>query len=151
MINFNDFEFADVVQLPDDYYIFDMTQGPMKMPEGYQYAVGKYNEHRPDIYRAEHYQGVRNHHIGLDIFAPENTAICNFYDGVVYQRAYNGLELDYGYTLVLEYDLGGEKLYALFGHLSQASFDHNPPGRRVAKGEVFAWMGGPHENGGWPS
>ncbi len=150
MINFDEFDFAEVVKLPADYFVFDMTTGPMQMPDDQEYAVGKYNEHRPDIYKAGQYKGVRDHHIGLDIFAPEQTEICNFYDGVVYLRAYNSLELDYGYTLILEYDLGGEKLYALFGHLNKASFDHNPPGKKIARGEAFAWMGGLQENGGWP-
>ena len=150
MIKFDAYQFADVVRLPADYYILDMTQGPMEIPEGHQYAVGKYNEHRPDIYNAGQYHGVRDHHIGVDIFAPVNTEISNFYDGIVYQRAYNSLELDYGYTLILEYDFAGTKLYALFGHLSKASFDNNPPGKKIAKGEVFAWMGKPDENGGWP-
>lgn len=150
MIDFDMFEFADVVRLPADYFVFDMTRGPMTLPDGQQYAVGKYNEHRPDIYKAEHYQGLRDHHIGLDIFGPSDTKIFNFYHGVVNQRAYNELELDYGYTLIVEYDFDGKKLYALFGHLSKASYENNPPGKKIAKGEAFAWMGEPHENGGWP-
>jgi murein DD-endopeptidase MepM/ murein hydrolase activator NlpD len=150
VINFDSFQFAEVVRLPSDYCVLDMTQGPMQLTAGQRYAIGKYNEHRPDIYNVGHYKSVRDHHIGIDIFAPDNTEIHNFYDGVIYQRAYNALELDYGYTLVVQYDLGGTKFYALFGHLSKASFDNNPVGKAIAKGDVFAWMGRPEENGGWP-
>lgn len=157
MISFKEFEFAKVVKLPFDYYVFDLSTGHMVMPEGQQYAVGKYNELRPNIYSAEQYQNTsdpdstRNIHMGVDIFAPINTAIHSFYDGVVYMREYNSLELDYGYTVIIEYDFQGTKLYALFGHLNKVSFDNNPPGKQIFKGDVFAWMGDYHENGGWPS
>lgn len=150
MINFEAFDFADVVSLPDNYHVLDMTKGPMVVPEECEYAVGKYNEFRPEIYNTGQYQGVRNIHIGIDIFAPSNTEIRSFYNGVISQRAYNDLPLDYGYTLVVEYELDGHKLYALYGHLNKASYDNNPPGKSIGKGEVFAWMGEPNENGGWP-
>ncbi len=157
MINFEELEFAEVVKLPSSYYVFDLSQGPMVMPQGQKYAIGKYNELRPDIYNAEQYQNTqdpsstRNIHMGVDIFAPSSTAIHTFYDGVIYMRQYNQLKLDYGYTLIVEYDLQGTKLYALFGHLNKASFDNNPPGKQIFKGDVFAWMGNYYENGGWPA
>ncbi|MGB2427687.1 MAG: peptidoglycan DD-metalloendopeptidase family protein [Alteromonas sp.] len=150
MIAFESFEFADVVRLPADYAVLDMSNGPMELPEATEYAIGKYNEHRPDIYNAGQYQGVRDNHIGIDIFAPENTEISSFYDGVISQRAYNDLPLDYGHTLIVEYNLGGNNLFALYGHLSKASYEQNPPGKKIKRGEVFAWMGKPEENGGWP-
>jgi murein DD-endopeptidase MepM/ murein hydrolase activator NlpD len=148
-------EFARVVHLPSDYHVFDLSSGPMVMPEGQKYAVGKYNELRPDIYNAEQFKNadnpelIRNIHIGVDIFGPRNTPIHSFDDGVVFSRACNHLELDYGYTLIVEYQIEGNKFYALYGHLSKASFEHNPPGRAISKGEEFAWMGDVHENGGW--
>ena len=150
MIKFELFEFADVVKLPANYVVLDMSSGPMKLPASKQYAIGKYNERRPDIYTTGQYEGIRDNHIGIDIFAPENTEISSFYDGVVCQRAYNALPLDYGNTLVIEYTLNEHKLYALYGHLSKSSFDNNPPGKKIKKGQVFAWMGNSQENGGWP-
>lgn len=152
---FDKLAFADVVSLPSSYHVFDLSSGPMVMPEDQQYAVGKYNELRRDIYSADQYkntddpESVRNIHIGVDIFGPRDTPIHSFYDGVVFSRKYNHLELDYGYTLIIEYDIEGHKLYALYGHLSKASFDNNPPGKIISKGEEFAWMGGVNENGGW--
>lgn len=148
-------EFANVVNLPSEYYVFDLSSGPMDMPEGQEYAVGKYNELRRDIYSAEQYQNSdnpdakRNIHMGIDIFGPKNTPIHSFYNGIVFMREYNHLELDYGYTLIVEYDIAGQKLYALYGHLSKESYDNNPPGKSLSKGEHFAWMGDLHENGGW--
>lgn len=150
MIEFESFQFSEVVKLPNNYHVFDMTNGEIMMPEDRDYAVGKYNEHRPNIYTAEQYSDGRDHHIGIDIFGPLDTEICNFFDGIVDQRAYHKNELDYGYTLVLKYNLGGTDLYALYGHLSKRSFDNNPPGKKLEKGEAFAWMGAKHENGGWP-
>ncbi|MFC3093124.1 peptidase M23 [Alteromonas sediminis] len=150
-IDFEAFSFAEVVKLPPQYHVFDLTSGAMDMPPNFTYGVGKYNEHRPDIYSSPLFAGERDYHIGIDIFAPQHTEIHNFYDGVVYQRAYNGEALDYGYTLVLKYELNNTPLYALFGHLSKASYHNNPPGKIVAKGEQFAWMGPPEENGGWPA
>lgn len=150
MIKFELFEFADVVRLPLNYAVLDMSNGPMELPSTHQYGIGKYNEYRPDIYNSGQFQGVRDNHIGIDIFAPKNTEIYSFYDGVICQRAYNHLPLDYGNTLIVEYNLDGTKLFALFGHLSRLSYDQNPPGKEVKKGDVFAWMGEWQENGGWP-
>jgi len=150
MIDFTKFKFASIVSLPANYHVLDMTTGPMVLPSGHQYAVGKYNEHRPNIYESALFSGARDHHIGIDIFAPSYTEIFSCYEGVVYMRAYNSMPQDYGNTLIVEYQLGYTTLYALYGHLSQSSFDANPPGKRLARGEQFAWMGDPHENGGWP-
>ncbi|MFK8138556.1 MAG: peptidoglycan DD-metalloendopeptidase family protein [Bdellovibrionales bacterium] len=151
MIDFKAFDFFRPIDLPEDYHVFDLSNGPVEAPEAVVYSVGKYNEQRPDMYTSEIYSSGRNIHMGLDIGAPVGTKIKNFYEGEVFSRKYHSDDLDYGYTLVLKYQLGDQALFALFGHLSEKSYLENPIGKTIRKGEEFAYLGAKHENGGWPS
>ena len=40
-------------------------------------------------------------------------------------------------------------MWALHGHLSARSIEGRFEGQRVSRGEVIAWVGDRHENGGW--
>lgn len=40
-------------------------------------------------------------------------------------------------------------LYALYGHLSKESIADKFPQKEMKKGEIIAWVGDKHENGGW--
>jgi len=42
------------------------------------------------------------------------------------------------------------RIYVLLGHLSAASLQRSPVGRRFRRGEVLGWLGDHDENGGWP-
>ena len=40
-------------------------------------------------------------------------------------------------------------LWALYGHLSDESIERMRVGKKISRGEVIAWFGDYHENGGW--
>jgi peptidoglycan LD-endopeptidase LytH len=108
------------------------------------------------MYLADQYQRtsegkaeLRNIHMGIDIFAPVGTPVYSFAPGKIFLFKYNSLPLDYGYTLVTEHDLGNQKIYALYGHLNQRSLEGKVQGQPIQSGEVIAWIGDRHENGGW--
>jgi murein DD-endopeptidase MepM/ murein hydrolase activator NlpD len=94
-------------------------------------------------------QNARDIHIGIDIAAPVNTPVHSFYDGEIFLFGYNAAAGDYGHTLILKYLLDGTELYALYGHLSAKSTEGKSIGQKVKSGEIIAWLGAKHENGGW--
>lgn len=141
--------FHPVIQLPSDYLIYDMSKGPDPRRKPGQYGVGKYNEKRPNIYKTSLFQGTRDNHLGIDIFCPEGTPICAFDDGEVLMSAYNSAEGDYGYTLISQHLYQNKNLYCLWGHLKNRSIEGKTRGTKFHRGDVIAWVGGPHENGGW--
>ncbi len=94
----------------------------------------------------------RTVHIGLDLFQPAGSGIHAPLDGVVYGCKDNAGDKDYGPTIILrhEIDAGSACFYTLYGHLSRGSLEGLVPGQLIRRGERFAAMGEPHENGGWP-
>src|SRR5437773_10431932 len=44
---------------------------------------------------------------------------------------------------------GGEQFFTLYGHLTKETLTALKPGQRVGRGEEFARVGAPDENGGW--
>lgn len=149
-LDFSQFAFVPVIDLPETYEVFDFTKSydphrNLKSP----YGIGRYNEKRPTMYTHEQYKNQRNIHMGIDIAAPIGTPIKSFYAGTLLNFANNSQPGDYGYTLVVEYDLDDYKLYALYGHLSRTSLQNKKSGQKVNKGEVIAWVGDKIENGGW--
>jgi murein DD-endopeptidase MepM/ murein hydrolase activator NlpD len=54
---------------------------------------------------------------------------------------------DYGPTIILEHKLGKEKLYSLYGHLSEVSLKTIGIGQRIEKGQNFATLGTSEVNG----
>jgi len=153
MIDFSLYHFHPVIKLPPRYEVFDFTQGydagrTLTSP----YGIGRYNEDRRGMYEAEIFRdpsGARTIHVGIDIAAPVGTSIHAFHEGEIFLHGYNGAEGDYGYTLITRHLLGGSPLYALFGHLSRSSVDGKRSGQRFEPGEVIAYIGDRHENGGW--
>lgn len=145
--------FHPVIELPPDYEIYDFSQSYnpnrfLKSPFG----IGKYDEKRPGMYETEIFQGdagQRNIHMGVDIGAPVGTPVHAFADGEVFLFGYNGAAGDYGYTVITKHEVNGETLYALHGHLGKRSVEGKAVGQKVARGEVIAWVGDKHENGGW--
>ena len=151
--DFSRFEFGPVVKLPAVYEVIDCTKGydPGRTP-AHEYSIGRYNEKRPGMYVTELFteaQPPRDIHVGIDIGGPAGTPVHAFYDGRVYMTGINPAAGDYGGTVITEHDLGGEKIWALHGHLSHASTRALVPGQAIRKGDVIGWFGAKSENGGW--
>lgn len=123
---------------------------------GAKVGVGKFLEPRL-IYSTSDFrpedpstQEGRTVHLGLDLFAPAGTGVTAPLDGVVHLFAAADSTLDYGHVIVLAHEAGqGQKFYTLYGHLSAASLNGMQTGQEISKGQHFATLGGPEENGGW--
>ena len=146
--------FHPVIELPADYEIYDFSgrydaNRQLKSPFG----IGRYNEKRLGMYETELFKGSgspRNIHMGVDIGAPVGTPVHAFADGEVFLFAYNPAAGDYGYTVITKHEnIAGETLYALHGHLGARSVEGKAVGQAIKRGEVIAWVGDRHENGGW--
>jgi murein DD-endopeptidase MepM/ murein hydrolase activator NlpD len=119
--------------------------------------VGGYGEHR-GIYAASALFGGPRHggdeprviHLGVDVWTDAGTPVCAPLDAVVHSFADNHRHGDYGATVILAHETGGDTFYSLYGHLARRTLAGLREGRPVARGEVFASLGEPHENGGWP-
>lgn len=151
MIQFSQYKFHPVIALPPDYEVYDFTRGydPNRSLSS-PFGVGRYNEDRRGMYKAEIFtKEMRTIHMGIDIGAPIGTPVHAFYAGEIFLFAYNPGEGDYGYTLITRHRLGEDFLYALHGHLAEKSVLGKTVGQHFEAGEVIAWVGDRHENGGW--
>lgn len=93
---------------------------------------------------------TRSLHLGVDIWGDAETTVYNPMDGNVFSYQDNAGEGNYGPTIILEHDLGGLKLYSLYGHLSHESLMGLHIGMPMAKGEPVGHFGDCEENGNWP-
>lgn len=142
--------FHPVVLMPPWAVVLDLaTPGAALDSPPTPWAIGRYDEDRT-IYTQALFAGARTVHMGIDLGGPVGTAVHAFAEGVVLHSGINAADGDYGGTIVTEHAVDGETLWALHGHLSHASVRASPAGRRLGRGEVLGWMGGPAENGGWP-
>jgi 4-aminobutyrate aminotransferase-like enzyme/Ser/Thr protein kinase RdoA (MazF antagonist) len=92
----------------------------------------------------------RSVHLGVDLFADAGHPLYSPFDGEVYIAQYNPDHLDYGNMIILKHPLPeGSNFYTLYGHLSASSVKGRCRGDKVSRGEEFAWIGEPGENGGW--
>ncbi|MGB1587250.1 MAG: peptidoglycan DD-metalloendopeptidase family protein [Poseidonia sp.] len=157
------FPFHPTVIFDQPYWVFDFSRPqPNGWDAPYTFTVGRYDEHRPAMYTTELFDGVRDHHVGLDLGAPVGTPIHAFGAGTVYAVALNDEDGSYGPTLITQHHLalpdrvGGPlsetpvTFWVLYGHLSMATLERWKVGDRFEQGEVLAWMGDESENGGWP-
>jgi len=71
-------------------------------------------------------------------------------DGVVHSFAFNNQAGDYGATIILSHQLSNRSFCTLYGHLSLNSLQNLQEGQAIRKGDVFAALGIPAENGQWP-
>jgi len=92
----------------------------------------------------------RNIHLGVDFWFPAGTPVCSPLPGRVHSFKDNSSDYDYGPTIILEHVLGNDKFFSLYGHLSRESLDGLNKGQMIMRGEVFATLGTPLENVGWP-
>lgn len=143
--------FHPVVVLPPSYEVYDFTAGyDPERARASAWGVGRYDERRVGMYTDPLFaQDARDLHVGVDIAAPVGVAVHAFSEGWVHRFGYNPAKGDYGWTLITAHGLEGATLYALHGHLAARSCEGRAEGQRVAKGEVIAWIGDRHENGGW--
>ena len=93
--------FHPVVNLPEEYWVFDFTRGEDKTWEcPFEYQIGRYNEFRPGMYETEIFGGVRNIHVGIDIGAPVGTSVHAFGEGKIHSFGINPEEGSYGPTII---------------------------------------------------
>ncbi len=118
--------------------------------------LGRYGEPRlvytDAAFRLGTHKGAdrRTVHLGVDVFAPAGTPVHAPLDGVVEVATYRDGHLDYGGVVILRHEpADGVTFSTLHGHLSRDSVERLREGTRVAKGEAFAALGDPSENGGW--
>ncbi len=122
-------------------------------------GVGRYDEARwcylSRRFRAPGNEGAqwRTVHLGIDLFAPENTPLHTPLPGRVVSLENHDDRLDYGPTIILEHvipsDEGPLKIWTLLGHLAAPSLELLRDGEEVEAGQLLGWIGGFHENGGW--
>lgn len=139
-----------IVVLPSGYDVLDLSvPAAQRPPTRSRWSVGLYDEVRV-IYDQPLFADGRTVHVGIDLGAPDGTAVHAFADGEVVAAGINPAPGDYGPTLVTVHEIEGAPLYVLLGHLSVGSLARSPVGRRFAAGDVLGWLGTPDENGGWP-
>lgn len=144
-----------VMNLPENYKVLDFSSG-YESEKIFRYirqggwAVGGYNEKRPNMYLAPQYENRRNIHLGIDIWAPAGEPVYAPLDGIVRYTEFHDQVGNYGATVVLKHKYKGEDIYALYGHLSLNSLKHAAGLNSVKAGEVIGWLGEEHENGDWP-
>jgi len=148
MIHWERHRFSEVVILPEEYTVLDLSAGQWVPPQTV-FSIGKYDELRPGMYNTEIFHGERFLHVGIDIGAPVGTPCMAFMDGEISHFGYNPEPGDYGNVLITKHHLDGVDLWALYGHLSSESIENKTVGQKIVAGEVISWFGGEHENGGW--
>ena len=119
----------------------------------YKYGIGGYNEHRTVYSRSKVFDDgsePRRLHLGVDIWGEAVTPVFAALDGVVHSFAFNNTYGDYGATIILQHQLEGFVFYTLYGHLALQDLDGLYKGKSIAKGNIVAHFGMPHENGEWP-
>ena len=92
---------------------------------------------------------VREFHLGIDLWAPEGTSVHAPWDGRLHSWSNRRLPGDYGPVILLEHQVDGECLFALYGHLSEDSLTGLFTGKSFKKGGRIARLGLPEENGGY--
>lgn len=150
-LDFAHLDFSPVMNLPQHLPVFDFseTYDPNRMLET-PFGVGKYDEVRPTMYTEPQFaEQVRNIHMGIDLAAPAGTEVFVFYPGTLYACGNNALPQDYGPTVITEHYILGERIYALYGHLSMDTLDGLEVGQTLQQGAMVGRVGASTENGGW--
>jgi peptidoglycan LD-endopeptidase LytH len=123
---------------------------------GAKFGYGGYNELRPMYGRSSVFSGAfegeepRRFHLGVDIWAPAGTAVYAPLGGMVHSFAFNNQFGDYGATIILQHQLDTQNFHTLYGHLSLRDLDGLREGQYFSRGQEFAHLGPPAENGNWP-
>jgi 4-aminobutyrate aminotransferase-like enzyme len=122
---------------------------------GARVGIGLYGEAR-GVYTGEDFadgeaEGERRTvHLGIDLFAPDDTPVHAPLSGRVFSVQNNAARLAYGPTVILQHlTSDGGAFYTLYGHLSLATLEHVQAGQQVAAGECIGWIGTYPHNGDW--
>lgn len=111
--------------------------------------IGGYGEDRTVYQASPLFDGdgePRTIHLGVDIWCDAGTPLAAPLDATVHSAAVNDRFGDYGGTIILAHD----GFFTLWGHLAHGSARSVTSGQPLAAGEIFARLGTPAENGGWP-
>ena len=143
--------FLPVIDLPEEVDVLDFTVTPPQWSaRRSEYSIGRYNEDRVGVYTQELFGGERTIHMGIDIGGPVGTPVHAPAAGILWCAGCNSASGDYGPTLMTMHMLDGQRLWMLYGHLSEQSLRGWCGGEAVAAGQVLGWIGSKEENGGWP-
>ncbi|MGC6489197.1 MAG: aminotransferase class III-fold pyridoxal phosphate-dependent enzyme [Planctomycetota bacterium] len=151
----------DSVTGGDDPTRFDAASAAARIEaaqreRGADLALGRYGEPRPIYTDAAFGDDAptgprRTVHLGVDVFAPAGADVATPLDAVVHDVDVCEGHLDYGGLVVLRHRTpAGDAFGTLYGHLDPASLEALVPGQRLEAGDVFATLGEPAVNGGWP-
>jgi len=141
---------------PDDLPRFTREVFGRLDAAGARVGLGSYDEARV-LYTSAGYAAEGNDrpmprtvHIGLDLFATTGTGVLVPMDGTVESVRDNGMDRDYGPTLILRHEPAeGPVFHTLYGHLGREVLDRVTPGARVTRGQRIATIGDLGVNGGW--
>lgn len=144
-----------MTKLPGSPEVLDLTEGYhprkiYKLLDNGIWAVGGYGEKRKNMYTAPQYRNLRNIHMGIDIWAPAGEPVFAVLEGEVVYLENHDQEGNYGPTIVLKHRWQNKPLYALYGHLSEASLQQKKEGDRITAGDRVGFLGDESENGNWP-
>ena len=115
------------------------------------YAYGGYLEKRNLYKRVNHFASdERNIHLGIDVWSKNLELIHAPLDAEVILSHWHEIAGDYGGVIILRHSINDELIHSLYGHLSKESIHLNKKGNIIPKGEKFATLGEPKENGNWP-
>lgn len=116
-------------------------------------AIGGYGENRVVYKRSNHFgtgENARSIHLGVDLWAPAGTNVIAPFDSTIHSFKNNDNHGDYGGTIILAHKIEDQQFYTLYGHLSLNSLIDKEVGAFIEQGAIFAQLGNPNENGGWP-
>ena len=88
-------------------------------------------------------EAARKYHAAEDFFRPAGTPVYAMADGMV---SFSGPMGGYGWLIIIDHPQAN--LYSLYGHLSPSRW--RKESGTVEKGELIAYLGDSHENGGRP-
>lgn len=92
----------------------------------------------------------RTVHLGIDGFAPAETSVHTPLEATVEFTDNRTGNLDYGGMVILRHETPNNHVFfTMYGHLAPASLAGLEIGQNLKKGEMFAHLGDPSENGGW--
>jgi len=146
-------ELTDTI-LEDVHLFSEWVTGKIQQGNA-RYAIGGYDEHRTVYSKSRVFDAIndrepRRLHLGVDIWGQEGTAVLAPLDGIVHSFAFNNQVGDYGATIILSHRLERQSFFSLYGHLNLHSLQQLRAGKLIKKGEAFAVLGSPEENGNWP-
>ncbi|MGB3590239.1 MAG: peptidoglycan DD-metalloendopeptidase family protein [Nonlabens sp.] len=134
-----------------DVEVFEAYLNLQRRVTGKYIAYGGYLEQRSLYKNSSRFndETIRDIHLGLDLWAPTGTAVHPYMDGRVHSYSNNLGSGNYGPTIILEHQVGVEKIYSLYGHLSLDSIYGLKVGLRFRESETLARLGSTKVNGGY--